>query len=95
MSRFKRVPTKRLEAIINDPFTRGVDGADYEMYRDEILGILYKRRANNLNEELSTAEKEMDYYENYVIFTLQDPEVIKWLLSNFEKLEMEGFFGNY
>ena len=92
MSRWKRVPTFRLEAIINDPYTRGVNGKDYEQYRQEIQEELYERYNRNLQKELDEVMENQDYYENNVIFTLHDESVIIWLLLNFKKLESEKYF---
>lgn len=92
MSRFKRVPTSRLEAILSDPYTRGVNGEDYEQYREEILEIVYRRAEKKMNRQMEKYLKEKDFYENNIIFELRDPSVILWVLLNFKKLEDERFF---
>ena len=92
MSRWTRVPTFRLEAIINDPYTRGANGKDYEQYREEIQEELYQRYNRGILKELDEMIENQEYYENNIIFTLQDEVVILWLLLNFKKLEAEGYF---
>ena len=92
MSRWTRVPTFRLEAIINDPYTRGVNGKDYGQYRQEIQEELYERYNRNIQKELDEVMENQEYYENNVTFTLQDEVIILWLLLNFKKLEAEGYF---
>lgn len=92
MSRWTRVPTFRLEAIINDPYTRGVNGKDYEQYREEIQEELYQRYNRGILKELDERIENQEYYENNIIFTIQEGVVILWLLLNFKKLEAEGYF---
>ena len=40
---FKFWTTKRLVAVIDEPYNRGVDGADYEPYIEEIKNVYYDR----------------------------------------------------
>jgi hypothetical protein len=46
---FKYWPTEKLKGVIDDDFCRGVNGADYEPFIDEIRNI-YFERLNKINE---------------------------------------------
>jgi len=43
----KYIPTWKIKEILNDPYCRGIDGADYQPYKDELEQILW----NRLNKE--------------------------------------------
>lgn len=44
----KNIPTATLKAILDDPYTRGKDGKDYEPVRDELLEIYWQREGKRL-----------------------------------------------
>lgn len=44
----KNIPTAKLKAILDDPYTRGKDGKDYEPVRDELLEIYWQREGKRL-----------------------------------------------
>lgn len=46
----KHIPSDRIKAILDDPYTRGVDGVDYEEVRGELERILWERE-DRLNAE--------------------------------------------
>lgn len=87
-----RIPTKKLKEILNDPYTRGITGKDYGPYLEELRDILWRRESKEFERESRIREKEQYFYENFVIFTLQDKDVIEWILANFKKLQEENYF---
>ena len=44
----KYIPTWKIREILNDPYTRGIDGADYEQVRPELEQILWEREDREL-----------------------------------------------
>ena len=50
MKNLKYIPTWKIEDILNDPYCRGIDGADYEPYKEELQQILWERQ-NKKGEE--------------------------------------------
>lgn len=40
---FKFWPTEKLKSVVDDDYNRGVDGADYQPYIDEIKDVYYLR----------------------------------------------------
>ena len=57
---YKNIPTKTLENILNDPYTRGKNGHDYESDRVEIESILWERLATREEKELKEKLKELE-----------------------------------
>ena len=53
---FKFWPTQKLKEVIDDPYNRGADGADYGVCIDEIKDAYYER----LNKEDEKRQKELD-----------------------------------
>lgn len=86
VKRYKHCRTDYLKSILDDPYTRGVNGFDYEYVREELQEILWKRKSKELEKEMLKREQEQEYYENEVIFVLQDESIIPWLEENFRKL---------
>lgn len=41
--KLKYIPTKKIKEILNDPYTRGIDGRDYEPFKEILENILYER----------------------------------------------------
>jgi hypothetical protein len=57
----KYIPTWKIIEILNEPYTRGVNGKDYEPVREELEAILWKRQTRNFEKNI---EKEIEeYYE--------------------------------
>ena len=56
LKNLKHTPTKKLQAIISENYTRGVNGTDYEPYRDIINEILWLR-ADKAAQASATARK--------------------------------------
>lgn len=54
-----KIPTYRIKAILDDPYTRGKDGKDYEPVRHELEEILWSRMGAHLIEaELREIERQ-------------------------------------
>jgi hypothetical protein len=51
------MPTHQLRAILNDPFTRGIDGADYAPIRHELEAELWRRMDKELSTLLANYER--------------------------------------
>ena len=57
------MPTSTILAILNDPYTRGVDGADYEPYRFELEQELWRRDEKKLADiEADMRRQEREYH---------------------------------
>jgi len=58
--------TTLLRAILNDPYTRGIDGHDYEPMRHELEEELRKREHKEHEELMKRHEKEQKEYFKYL-----------------------------
>ena len=52
MNNFKFIPTYRLKEILSENYCRGVNGEDYEPYREELEDILREREMKNMETEI-------------------------------------------
>ena len=69
MSKLKYIPTKTIKTILNENYTRGTNGHDYEEVKEELEAILWQREAKLL--ELNTA-KQLKEFEQYELGELND-----------------------
>jgi hypothetical protein len=53
----KGIRTETLKAILNDPYTRGVDGEDYGPIREELEQELWRRQDAELVKMLADYER--------------------------------------
>lgn len=58
-----RITTKRIKALLDDPYIRGVDGSDYEESKDELERILWDRERIVEEKRLKKELKELEQYE--------------------------------
>lgn len=54
----KNWATWKLIEVLNDPYTRGVDGADYDVIREELEQELWRRQAISNEKALNKAIRE-------------------------------------
>ena len=59
MKNLKYIPTWKIIDILDEPYTRGVNGKDYEPVREELEAILWKRQTRNFEKNI---EKEIEEY---------------------------------
>lgn len=59
----KFMTLEQLERIANDPYFRGVDGADYEVIREEIQERLWKLQNDKTEKDLNKRFQELEEYE--------------------------------
>ena len=59
MTNLKYIPTWKIKEILNDPYCRGIDGADYEPVKEELQNILNERESK-MDEQ--NAEKLIEFY---------------------------------
>jgi len=62
----KFIPTKRLNTILADPYTRGIDGKDYGPLKEELQDIVWGRAEKQLMNFHALAEKELKDYEDFL-----------------------------
>lgn len=60
---YKHIPTKQLKTILNDPYTRGVDGKDYQEAKDQLAQILWEREDRRMQKELKERERQESAYD--------------------------------
>lgn len=56
---FECIPTKKLKEILDSNYTTGINGADYEQYKEELEEILWTRLQDNEERELDRMLEEM------------------------------------
>lgn len=61
-----KIATSTLTAILNDPYTRGLDGADYHTVRHELEQELWKRQNAEHERQLKEWGKEQKAYFKHV-----------------------------
>lgn len=62
---WSKMTTSNLTAILNDPFTRGVDGSDYEPVRHELEQELWKRQNAQHEKDLKAMAKDQrDHFKH-------------------------------
>ena len=78
---WSKITTTKLKEILNSNYCTGIDGADYEMVKDELLEELYTRQNKQLEKDLKRYEIDsqkcpQDYWdkieENREMEILQD-----------------------
>ena len=53
----KFIPTWKIKEILSDPYTRGIDGQDYEPFREELQDILDDRLEKEYELEIKRSIK--------------------------------------
>jgi hypothetical protein len=62
LNNLKYIPTWKIEEILADPYTRGIDGADYGPVREELENILNERSEKNNDKLIEQFEKEFEFF---------------------------------
>lgn len=60
------MPTWKLKEILNDPYTRGIDGADYEPVREYLEQALWARYAKEDQLFHDQCRREEKQYQKHI-----------------------------
>lgn len=59
---YSKIPTHRLKTLLNERFTRGVNGNDYQDVKSELEGILWERMNKESDALVKEYERQCDEY---------------------------------
>ena len=69
MSKYKYIPTKKLTEILDDPYTRGSNGRDYEPVRHELEQVLWERENRITETTIERDLRELEMYDRIMGFS--------------------------
>lgn len=62
----KYIPTRKIKAILDSPYTSGIDGADYGPVKEELQYIHWSKVDSLISKLQSDYEKQMKEYEDFL-----------------------------